>query len=79
MNALNVWPGKAGDLSISYEAGIQQNQLVMMGGAPFGDNLPAIAYSEIDNIRDVADVTWEKTVSKTDWMQKLCVFSLRPK
>ena len=74
MNALSDWPGKADNLSISYDAGIQQTQL-LIGGETFGYNLPAIAYPEIDNIRDVAGVKWEKTVSKADrldYMMAIC-------
>lgn len=65
MNVLGEWLGKADDLSIAYDAGIQQTQ-VLPGDINFGGNLPAILYPEINNIRDVADVTWEKAVSKAD-------------
>ena len=74
MNVLGEWLGKADDLSIAYDAGIQQTQ-VLPGDINFGGNLPAILYPEIDNIRDVADVTWEKAVSKADrldYMMAIC-------
>ena len=67
MNALSDWPGKADNLSISYDAGIQQTQL-LIGGETFGYNLPAIAYPEIDNIRDV--IAFPKTASANDLMSE---------
>ena len=74
MNVLIEWLGKAEDLSIAYDAGIQRAQM-LPGDVTFGENLPAIIYPENDNIRDVTDVTWEKTVSKADridYMMAIC-------
>ena len=74
MNALDDWLGKADNLSISYEPGIQNSQLLIECGT-FGYNLPAITYPETDNIRDVTEVKWEKTVSKADrmdYMMAIC-------
>ena len=74
MNDLESWLGKADDFSISYDAGIQKT-LLLTEGTSFGDNLSSIDYHESDNIRDVADVTWEKTVSKADrrdYMLAIC-------
>ena len=63
MGELIDWLGKADDLSISYTAGVQQTPL-LPDGVFFGESFPAIVYPETDNIRDVLDVVWEKTVSK---------------
>lgn len=74
MNVLVEWLGKADDLSIAYDAGIQQAQM-LPGNVTFGENLPAIIYPENDNIRDVSDVIWEKSVSKADrldYMMAIC-------
>lgn len=74
MNDLENWLGKADDFSISYDAGVQKTPL-LTEGTSFGDNLSSIDYHESDNIRDVADVTWEKTVSKADrrdYMLAIC-------
>lgn len=74
MNVLIEWLGKAEDISIAYDAGIQRAQM-LPGDVTFGENLPAIIYPENDNIRDVTDVTWEKTVSKADridYMMAIC-------
>lgn len=74
MNVLIEWLGKADDLSIAYDADILQTQ-ALPGDISFGRNLPGILYPEIDNIRDVADVVWEKAVSKADrldYMMAIC-------
>ena len=74
MDVLIEWLGKADDLSIAYDAGIQQPQL-LPGDVSFGGSLPAIIYPENDNIREVSEVTWEKTVSKADrldYMMAIC-------
>ena len=74
MDVLIEWLGKADDLSIAYDAGIQQTQL-LPGNVSFGGSLPAIIYPENDNIREVSEVTWEKTVSKADrldYMMAIC-------
>ncbi len=74
MNVLIEWLGKADDLSIAYDAGIQQTQL-LPENVSFGGSLPAIIYPENDNIREVSGVTWEKTVSKADrldYMMAIC-------
>ena len=74
MDVLIEWLGKADDLSIAYDAGIQQTQL-LPGDISFGGSLPAIIYPENDNIREVSEVTWEKTVSKADrldYMMAIC-------
>lgn len=74
MNSLNDWIGKADELSISYDAGIQYTEL-LIGCGNSGDNLPAIDFPETDNIRDATEVTWEKTVGKADridYMMAIC-------
>lgn len=48
---------------------------MLPGNVTFGENLPAIIYPENDNIRDVSDVIWEKSVSKADrldYMMAIC-------
>lgn len=70
MNVLIEWLGKADDLSIAYDAGIQQTQL-LPENVSFWGSLPAIVYPDNDNIREVSEVTWEKTVSKADRLDYL--------
>ena len=65
MNILIDWFGKAEDLTIAYSAGVRQTQM-LPGDLSFEGNLPAIIYPKNDNIRDVADVSWEEDVRKAD-------------
>ena len=74
MNVLVEWLGKADDLSIAYNAGIQQTQM-LPGDMSLGDNLPAIVYPVSDNLRDVTDAAWEESVNKADridYMMAIC-------
>ncbi len=74
MDVLIDWLGKADDISIAFDVGIPQTKL-LPGDVAFGGSLPAIPYTQNDNIRDITDVTWEKTVSKADrldYMMAIC-------
>ncbi|MBR2255774.1 MAG: hypothetical protein IJ899_00215 [Blautia sp.] len=74
MNVLVEWLGKADELSIAYDAGRLQSQ-TLPGGVTLGENLPAIIYPVNDNIRDVAEATWEESVKKADridYMMAIC-------
>ena len=67
MNNLTDWPGKADDISISYEAGLLKNQqrlLAVAGTTEF--SFPVISYPQTENPRDIVDVAWENTVRKAD-------------
>ena len=70
MNELIDWLGKADDLSITYDAGVLQNQ-ALPGETAFSKDLPAIVYPQTDNPRDVADVVWEDAVKKADRLDYL--------
>ncbi len=70
MAVLVEWLGKADEISIAYDMGIHQNQ-ILPGDASLGGSFPSIIYPESDNIRDVSDVIWEKTVSKADSLDYL--------
>lgn len=77
MNVLTEWPGKADELAIEYDIGVQKAQLPLNEAA--GGCFPAIIYSENDNLREVAYAKWEKGVSKADrldYMMAICSGSI---
>ena len=74
MNQLVGWLGKADEISIAYDAGIQKTQM-LPGGVSLDENLPAIIYPISDSIRDVTDAIWEEGVKKADridYMMAVC-------
>ncbi|MDO5138250.1 MAG: hypothetical protein Q4D71_07275 [Oscillospiraceae bacterium] len=74
MNDLVEWLGKAEELSITYEAGIYQAQM-LQGGVDLDAELPAIIYSVSENVRDVVEVVWEEDIKKADridYMMAVC-------
>lgn len=74
MNDLAEWLGKADEVSIAYDAGIYQAQL-LSGGDALGTDLPAIFYPVSENVRDVAEAIWEEDVKKADridYMMAIC-------
>ena len=74
MNDLAEWPGKADELTIVYDAGIFQAQMIP-GEVDFGADLPAIIYPVNENVRDVVEAVWEEDVKKADridYMMAIC-------
>lgn len=74
MNDLAEWLGKVDELSIAYDAGIYQAQMLSAGGS-LGADLPAINYPVNDNVRDIVESVWEEDVKKADridYMMAIC-------
>ena len=78
MNVLVEWLGKVDELSIAYDAGRLQSQM-LPGGVTLGENLPAIIYPVNDNINYIEEhLLDEKVIDEamkrvvwSDWMWAL--------
>lgn len=74
MSELKNWQGKADEIEIEFDACVRKTDLLTMKEQA-EIMLPAVIYPEIDNLFDIAEISWNEKIKKADRLDYILAVS----